>query len=348
MNHANHANRATWSIYLWVGTLVLFFSDRLFRPKESPCQQDFGVIHSEVNSSISKPTLPHISWLMSFPNSGTSYTLRIVRQVSNQTTATNYGYEHLFDNASILVNKTWVNGPFLANISQDLPDYYILTKTHCGSRCVDCAPDGYLESQRTFQHACVKSRRYYGYNNAAEVFYSEEKVRRAVHLFRNPMDNIVARFHLSLRHRNDMEIGNNSSGFQTWCKRLDKRYVLYESHTPWLDSSLLDLWKDVPCHAEFFKYIQWHNLAWTTTQNLGIASHVLRYEDYAEDWRKTVDSLLEFLYLPGVAWEDASLFSMRSYPDYYSPEQKDAIQRLIYNVASVPVWNIVKKYFEYV
>mmetsp|Transcript_5351 Transcript_5351/g.7714 ORF Transcript_5351/g.7714 Transcript_5351/m.7714 type:complete len:345 (+) Transcript_5351:84-1118(+) len=337
-------NLTTFSICLWFGTLVFFLSNQeLFRLKtSSSCEHNFHAIPSRIEDSHSKHALPHISWLMSFPNSGTSYTLRIVREVSNQTTATNYGFEHLFNNVSIPVNETWRDGPFLANISQDLPDHYILTKTHCGSRCVHCAPDGYLESQRTFQRACVRGNLN---NHSAEVHYSAEIVRRAVHLFRNPLDNIVARFHLSRAHGNDKKFENNSSGFQKWCSQLDEKYTLYESHTPWIDASLLELWKDVPCHAEFFKYTQWHNLAWTTTQNLDIPSHILRYEDYAEDWRTTVDSIFSFLHLQGVAWEQATTFKARSYHSYYTPEQKDAIQRLIQNVASVPVWNVVKTYF---
>ena len=70
---------------------------------------------------------------MSFPNSGTSYTLRIVRQLSNTTAATNYGIEYLdpATNSSVLWgNRT--KGPFLTYPDLPLPKIFLLTKTHCG------------------------------------------------------------------------------------------------------------------------------------------------------------------------------------------------------------------------
>jgi hypothetical protein len=102
----------------------------------------------------------------------------------------------------------------------------------------------------------------------------------------------------------------------------------------------------VPCHAEFFKYIEWHNLAMTTAHNMGIPVHVLRYEDYSQNLKSTIESLVSFLLLPLNSLDAAPVFEIHSYPSYYSPDQKAGIQKLVKNVASVPVWDIVKLYFE--
>lgn len=344
---------AVLSLVLWFATFVTVISNtQNYSCQSSSTTAPHAHVRIELHNTDDKPppAFPNIVWLMSFPNSGTSYTLRIVRQITNQTTATNYGGEHLVNDTSVLVNPNWTQGPFRANVSQALPEYFILTKTHCGSRCVRCAPDGYLETQRTFQRECLTGRRHYNESSNVEGMYSFNMVHKAVHLIRNPLDNIVARFHLSIRH--DTDLANNATGFQTWCARLDAQYIPYETHTPWLDERLLELWKDVPCHAEFFKYIQWHNLAQMTATSLGIPMHVLRYEDYnanadANNWQSTVESLLSFLRLPAVAWEDASRFEMRSYHDshYYTRHQQRKIRALIQEVASVPVWKIVEPYF---
>jgi Sulfotransferase domain len=300
---------------------------------------------------VIKPFFPQIAWLMSWPNSGTSYTLRVVREITNLTTATNYGHEHLVNDSSILLHPDWVDGPFRANLSQNLPDYFILTKTHCGSRCVHCAPDGYLETSRTFQRACQSGRRHFNSSLNQGSMYSSRLVSKAVHLIRNPMDNVVSRFHLSRRHVRYHHHGtappaNNVSGFREWCDDMDSRFLIQESHTPWLDSTLLKLWRTVPCHAEFFKYIQWHNLAWTTALNIGIPMLILRYEDYHRDWNATVTKLLQFLSLPVATLESVTRFQLQTYSTYYSPQQKQSIELLLKNVASSPVWDIVRDYFD--
>ena len=74
-----------------------------------------------------------IAWLLSFPNSGTSFTTALVRNVTKKATATNY-----FSNTRYGMNKPIIeseeNGPFYAPVpNRPLPDSgFILTKTHCG------------------------------------------------------------------------------------------------------------------------------------------------------------------------------------------------------------------------
>jgi hypothetical protein len=74
-----------------------------------------------------------------FPNSGTSYTIELVREITKTTTATNYGHEgDVKDEESVPVFQHLENaeeGPFLVNVpgrTFNTPKL-ILTKTHCGS-----------------------------------------------------------------------------------------------------------------------------------------------------------------------------------------------------------------------
>ena len=338
---------AVLSLGVWLATISTLLSDApLF--KVNTCHQNISGSHVHRGESQgAEGPFPRVAWLMSWPNSGTSYTLRLVRDITNLSTATNYGHEHLVNDSSILVHQDWVNGPFRANASQELPKHVILTKTHCGSRCVHCGPDGYLETPRTFQRSCQSGRRHFNATWSKEAIYQSNIVSQAVHLIRNPMDNVVARFHLSRRHAGDKAFDNNATGFQAWCSKMDTSYELYESHTPWLDPPLLQLWKGVPCHAEFFKYIQWHNLAWSAAEHMDISMHLLRYEDYSRNWKGTVDALLSFLQLSAVTWEGATPFEIQTYDSFYTSKQKRAIEALLRNVASVRVWEIVSQYFHH-
>lgn len=86
-----------------------------------------------------------IAWLMSFPNSGTSYTSKLIRHVSLTRTASNYGNEERGAvGLSVAVFSDQPTGPFYQNAfihpEYTLPQNYALTKTHCGCRCEMCGP----------------------------------------------------------------------------------------------------------------------------------------------------------------------------------------------------------------
>ena len=81
---------------------------------------------------------PAIAWLMSFPNSGTSFTMTMVARSSNRSFATNYGDEVTAHNQSdtLSIYPRRPEGPYWAGMSgqiaspRELPDKYIITKTH--------------------------------------------------------------------------------------------------------------------------------------------------------------------------------------------------------------------------
>ena len=110
--------------------------------------------------------LPPLAWLMSFPNSGTSYTMLMVKTVTSLDTASNYsGKKHGKDGLGVSLlttNETssssagppfWVS-PTSSSFSHPSKGY-ILTKTHCGSRCTNCSMSNYLESHDTFLQHCL-------------------------------------------------------------------------------------------------------------------------------------------------------------------------------------------------
>jgi hypothetical protein len=297
---------------------------------------------------------PHgVALLMSFPNSGTSYTLHVVRQVSNYTTATNYGEEHIFNGRNILIHNNWTHGPFVSHPEYKLPPAYILTKTHCGGRCVHCPPDRYLELPRSFSRACLESK-YYQNHTRYDYHYSKQLVRRVVHLIRNPFDNVVSRFHLSRKHgASSKNFTNNVMGFQEWCRQLDTEYHTYELHVRVFDTDLHHLFRSVPCHVEFYKYVEWHNNAIYTAQSLfGVPIHHIFYDDYKNYWKGTVFGILNFLEIPYDPQQQSTdnirnvtPFVHRTYvEEYYTAEQRHNIRKLIKELATVETWELLKRY----
>jgi len=69
-----------------------------------------------------------IAWLLSFPNSGTTYTLQSVMGRSNRTAASNTCLKWVHDDAMPTVYPD--SGPYQLS-SHDLPETYLLTRTHC-------------------------------------------------------------------------------------------------------------------------------------------------------------------------------------------------------------------------
>jgi hypothetical protein len=182
-----------------------------------------AVIEKEVRKRISDASRPDIVWLMSYPNSGTSYTMRMVTEDSNHTVATNYpnepkhcGYE------SVPIYRS-SNVPFFLHPNMSMPSKYILTKTHCGGHCLHCEPQNFAELEiNSFLSNCSssKSEEIGNYDDSAN-----RRVKKAVHLMRDPIDNAVSNFHHLLKQfKRDNHPGllklfpNNKEGFRQFCE----------------------------------------------------------------------------------------------------------------------------------
>jgi len=325
--------------------------------------------------------LPHIVWLASFPNSGTSYTMTMVARSSNKSYATNYGNEvtppELPNSLSIYPRRP--EGPFwpglsgLMNTPRPLPDKYVITKTHCGSRCVNCGPDEYVETPETFLQKCAvghawltpaKQRREY------DVEYPpQDRVQKVIHLYRHPLHNIIARYHLIHRHHGPTysnntawtaEHANDAVGLHKYCHTLDTKYHAQDVKF-WGSKKKIPT---APCHGEFYKWTQWHNLVHeatdllhstvtddegeeeeektpkgeTTQTRKPIPLHTIYYEDYnGAKLNTTAQGILDFLELTQVSpFRD---FQSRSdYDHYFTQQERKDIHELIQSVANNRTW----------
>ena len=313
--------------------------------------------------------LPQIAWLMSFPNSGTSFTMTMVARSTNKSFATNYGNEVIADDEedSLSIYPRRPEGPYWpgmsgkVNAARPLPSKYVMTKTHCGSRCSNCGPDEYIEIAEEFLKRCASGHGEYTPGNKRRRYdtnYPTDRVHRAIHLYRNPMHNIIARYHLVHRHQGyknrtqwQDDHTNDAKGLHKYCENFRKDYRAQ-------DEAFFGKQKipKAPCFGEFYKWTQWHNLVHESVHILreGGPEGGLRrdfpvlkvyYEDYNTAFEQTTKSIFEFLELEQVA--PLREFTSRSdYGDYFPQDELIEIKRLVKSVASNATWEDVKHYFD--
>jgi hypothetical protein len=294
------------------------------------------------NKKKKKMDGPEVVWLMSFPNSGTSYTMMNTERMTNQTTASNYAKDFA---ALKPVREDLTQGPFLHKLYKQTPENYILTKTHCGGFCNDCGPKKYILSQAQFQQDCCTGSAL-GVKNALQ--YDSSVPSKAIHLFRNPFDNLVARFHLHLkRHAIDEKMDvtlTDLEGYHRWCKRVDAKYA--EQDRIVFHGPLRKLMDSLPCHADLYRYVQWHNHAIATSKKLDLPVHYVYYEDYSKTatYNATVHSILDFLEAPAVL-SPLEFTVGHNYATYYSDRHAKMAARLAKALATPECWKHIQHYF---
>ena len=92
-----------------------------------------------------------------------------------------------------------------------------------------------------------------------------------------------------------------------------------------MDTDLAKALAGVPCQAEFYRYVQWHNLAFAVTLvDLDVPSMVLYYEDYSTRFKDVTNQLMNFLELEAVG-EAPPFVVNKEYGDYYTFEETKSI-----------------------
>jgi hypothetical protein len=305
------------------------------------------------------PTLPKVVWLMSFPNSGNSFTTQMVRMHTNHFTATNYGEEHIGEESNTSVpihhDPLYANGPYLSESITKARNigHFVLTKTHCGGRCSRCGPETYMETLESFKTACLTARRGTSWNGVIsfeKVQYSESLVDGAIHIMRDPFDNVVSRFHLIQKVNKKLgdikfekTFPNNLKGFRKWCNYMDKQYL--DSEAKMLDAPIFTMFQSIPCHSDFYRYVQWHNLAFQVTEVMDIPSIVVYYEDYEHDFDSVKDRILSFIDLKDEGYRNVTFSSGKTYHNYFTENERGAVRRLFHHLASKQTNESIARYF---
>lgn len=314
---------------------------------------------------------PKIIWLASFPNSGTSFTLSGVEKLSNKSIATNYGDEVTArDKYSLSIYPLRIEGPYWRGstfseklgVGRDLPDQYVLTKTHCGGRCSSCGPKEYVETTASFLKKCASGHgRFPPRRQRHLVHYPPNRVHKAIQLIRNPFHNVVARFHLDRRNKASKPSKyaewveahpDNAQGFDKWCQDMNTIYQ-EEDEQVFADDArnVLQVLRPIPCRAEFYMYMQWHNLLHESLEllkqeaNRDIPLLTIYYEDYGKDLNATFASILDFVQLEAIGKFPDFTPRDDAYQEYFTKEQRKDIKAFMKHVASNTTWNQIQRYF---
>jgi len=148
----------------------------------------------------------------------------------------------------------------------------------------------------------------------------------------------------TLGKKNKAQYPNSREGFRHFCDDLGRIAGKVQKQAHMFFDDVLDL--DIPCQADFYRYIQWHNMAFTSTWDLGIPTLVVHYESYTTNLNETKDALLEFLEQDEVA--DAPPFvTGKTYRDYYTADEIHTVSKMTETLALRETWQHTKHYFGY-
>ena len=217
-------------------------------------------------------------------------------------------------------------------------------------RCTLCPPEKYSESSYSFRRRCSTTKWVQEQEDGTfqRVFgeYKVDRVAKAIHLIRNPFDNIVSRFHLDhdIAGRQASTFEKSRDGFRSYCHSIDTLFAANEDKVDFLDEEILDVIRQVPCHEEFIRYVEWHNLAFNTADDLRLPTHVLHYEWYTTRYDATVMDLLNFLGFDDRIGDPVPFRPSVSY-DYFTDEETLALKHAYEMMSSSQTWSHISQYF---
>lgn len=238
-------------------------------------------------------------------------------------------------------NNTEV-GPYLLQLFHQIPSY-IITKTHCWGYNTPAKPKRYINmSEELFEEGC-RTVTYptpdANYFLAGTKLYNMTVPKKAVHIVRNPFDNLVSRWHL---WQNNYE--NTTQSFGEFCDFWDTNNE-ERGEKDLLSPETFELMKNLPCRSDWYRYVQWHNLAARVIAKHQLPVLSINYEDYEDKYEQRIQQLLDFLELP--RRHDPPPFKAgKSYMYEYTPEDQKRAKRFVKHMASEQTWALIKRYFE--
>jgi hypothetical protein len=168
---------------------------------------------------------------------------------------------------------------------------------------------------------------------------------KAVHLIRNPFFIMISRMHMWRKnHKTSLSTNaNDKADFDEYCEVIHQPWRGREDEELFPDSIIELFTKNVPCYADWFRYVQWHNNANEVIRQRHLPVLVLMYEAYTTDYNRTVNTLFDFLKLDKKG-KSVPFVVGKEYSSYYSEEVSIAASRLVRALATPQTWGQIKHY----
>lgn len=298
---------------------------------------------------------PSLTWFFGFPQSGNTYVFHLIHSVTDRATATNYGFSvmDLEGNVHVAIHDSvrvyGDSGPALYTSKfLEPPDTRILTWASSDGTCRNCHPRKYMYNYGRFREMCWEGTVMQDGRQVA-VKYNPELVKSAVHLYRDPFDNIVLRF---WAERETMAAGNHltwlqrypptHAGFQSWCNDRDAEW--YDVENAWYGAETMQKAEGVICRQEFYKYIMFHNNIVRTRLAYNLPTFVLKYEDFFLNYEKTLSNIVSFLGLPMLREPPEKDVQVGFSERYYTDENREAAKNLMRSLALPKVLEVLDEY----
>ena len=341
------------------------------------------LVNEKENPKNTLGTIPEVTLLLSYPNSGTTYTLAAVRSISRTVTATNYEAEST-TKQRLYPKKEIQNGPYVKHNDLPLPEDRILTKTHCTGYSNDSPIQNYIVNPKRFEVSCnsIEYREKGKHNKSIDKYDLRVLPKSAIRLIRDPFDNTVSNYHhwlhnlMTPQEKQIMdELPSDEKKFKRFCKIFDGLFdkkMKKENISIFIDRDRKELMRGVPCHQFFYRYTQvshigffsfgvhcysvsyrcltklflqkWHNNA---NKMKGLEDVLLiKYDDYEKKYNETITKVLNFLHLSEVEKpSDVAPFKTgKSYRHYYSEEEKVAISKFLRHQADNETLGYISPY----
>lgn len=305
------------------------------------------------------------AWIMSFTSSGSEQVSDLLQELTGTSMGTNYG-DITQDMKGAFVKNTYAsspiwhnhpNGPFKTSPHMPLPEKLIPIVTHCGGVCYECHPQYYMIPKYVFANLCHTGTKFtpFGAGKTEKLKYDHQLIDKAVQLVRPPFDNVVSRFFDAYTQREAMndkvwlnEFPKTSKGFFAWCAEQNERFHI-EEKMAW-QKEIFVASEGVPCAAEFYRYIQWHNMIYKVVRYdmVDIPLKIIHTKDLQENFENTITGLLGWLELDlTVNLKDYSGLDLDipGYMSFFSIEQRHKIACFMKKIADPTIVDRFARYF---
>jgi len=355
-----------------------------------------NIEHEHEHTPDSSDT-PKISYLLTYPMSGTTYAMDMIKDSTNMAIATNYEVYRSYrdeendprpicmDYTNLIPEEQTKEGygfPFwtMSYKSGKIPTNHVVTLSHCDGYCLTpCTPSEYIHTESSFEESCRTVLYHERKSSSSSSSSSENKennnkehnehlqeidlqsvitpknaIDSILHLIRDPFSNIVSRYHQYLIVQ-ELEQGlhNSKESFHEWCRDMDTNQTLIELEEEkskhYFSSEIRSMFRKVPCHAEFVKYISWHNHVVEMSWIDNYKSLPIYFEDFANVARRedVAKEIAEFVGYEVVNLNLPTFFGGKMYRDqFYNREQINAVTELLKLMSFSQTWDMLERYFD--